>query len=133
MLPRLVLSTHKCYLCFRQMAEILLDEEPWSRHVSHVKCALCGEYLIGDELRMQLLDVNHDLRISLSAATRQASEVGLPIELTRTNWKDLAESHRRSSVSTRVDKLLHLIARRTDRPGNSCEIAVDDDYILVDG
>ena len=68
----------------------------------------------------------------LSAATRQAFESSMPVTLRTDNWRNLAESHGKTTVSGRVEKLLRAMAKRSGRPGHNAVIDVDNDYPLAD-
>lgn len=91
-------------------------------------CRRCGKFEITEEAA----GVPDELRPYLSSATRQASESGRRLKITTTNARDLAESHRRTTVTERLDKLLAVLARKAKSPGTPSVLSLGFDYPLVD-
>jgi hypothetical protein len=97
-----------------------------------VTCELCGKYSIDVFLATNPPRLG-DIAPFVSAATRQASELGRSLELKQsTNFAELADPHRTSTISQHVEKLLRLIAEKCGRPGNSMKIVLKSDYPLAD-
>jgi hypothetical protein len=75
-------------------------------------CPICGPYEITsdtlDELRH--LPENDPLLKGLSAHLRQAADRGEELRVTTANWRGFAEAHMRSSVPTKMRRVLELIA-----------------------
>ena len=101
------------------------------------KCLRCGRYAATREFLQDNAPADSPTKIPdplrpfLSAATREASERGDKIHLTTKNWRDLAEHNERASVTARVDKLLHAIARKSRYPGRSVDLSFENDYPLA--
>lgn len=119
-----------CPLCGR--AAKLTDLGDFTR----VMCELCGDFKVTRILlRTDFADLppNEVTEVLpyLGCHTRQASERGQVVTLDRNNWKEFALSHKGTSVSRKVTKLLELIASRS-RPGDQIKIIESTDYPLVD-
>jgi hypothetical protein len=97
-----------------------------------VDCELCGEYRITVELCDDLRSEIGDLSPYLSAATRQAHEARDPLSLKPENWRDYAEAHRYTTISTKLNKLLRYLERRTEHPGAAVQIADRWMFPLID-
>lgn len=105
----------------------LEDTEQW------ITCPVCGKYGLDHYLlRNPLLSLG-ELAPFVSAATRQASERGRPVELNQsTKFSTIAEPYRNSSVSQKIEKLLRTIAERCRRPGQKATLSPARDYPLAD-
>jgi hypothetical protein len=80
-----------------------------------------------------MVGIPEALRPYLSAATREASENGRPRPLLTTgNLDELAEPHRQTTVTGKLDKLLALLAKKTEVPGSAYVLRFKHDYPLVD-
>jgi hypothetical protein len=78
-----------------------------------------------------LIDTRDTPHPYLSAATRKASDAGMPLTLTRDNWRRHENGQRSIRVSQKITDLLQLIAAHTERPGQRWLIKLDRDYPLV--
>jgi len=78
------------------------------------------------------LGVPGGLRPYLSAATRQATERGEPLTITSQNFRELAETHQRTTISEKLDKVLQFIAVKTKAPGTWHNILPNYDYPVAD-
>ena len=97
-----------------------------------VTCELCGNYSIDYSLATSPPRLGENAPF-VSAAARQASERGHPLELNQsTNFSHVAAAHRNSTVSQKVEKLLRVIATKCERPGNPAKIIRKLDYPLAD-
>jgi len=93
-------------------------------------CDTCGKFEI---TRQTMQSVTNELRPYLSAATRQATEVGQKLKLTIKNFVEVAQSHQRTTVSEKLAKLITFLGARTRVPGGWHIIRFAYDYPLVDG
>src|SRR5215475_6222183 len=123
-----------CPLC-GQAAAITFSHDTY-----HINCQCCGTFSIVRTL-WSMLDAYHigqsedDSRLfsHLSCYTRQTSESGTPVELhSRSNWRELAQSHMSTPVAQKIKKCLGLIAKRAGSYGNNADITPNLDYPLVD-
>jgi hypothetical protein len=97
-----------------------------------VTCKRCGNYKIDYFLVTSPPRLGEDTPL-VSAATRQASERDRPLELDgSTDFDQLADAHRFSTVSQKVQMLLRAIAEKCERPGNPTRIIKRFDYPLAD-
>jgi hypothetical protein len=78
------------------------------------------------------VSIPQEMRPSLSAATRQSHTYGKPINLTTSNWRELAALHSFVPISERVNKLLRFVANRCQRPGTVTSIDLYKDYPMAD-
>src|ERR1022692_1510355 len=76
-----------------------------------VTCQTCGKVGMTFELSVDW-DMQGTPHPYLSAATRKASEAGIPLTLTMENWQRLEEGQRSIRVSQKLTDLLRLIAIR---------------------
>lgn len=127
-----MLSTHgpeKCVLCGLNNVVMKTLIVPGVQSSLTFECRRCGEYTLSIELRSAF---NIPPNPYLWAATRQASEKGSPLVLTRSNWEDLARVHEATAVSERIEKLLNAIARGSGRPGKPFDVNYQCDFPLAD-
>ncbi|MGI0015070.1 MAG: hypothetical protein ACREBU_16760 [Nitrososphaera sp.] len=102
-----------------------------------VACRRCGRFLVPGILLRTVLKGQHsdsetkELLPYLSAYTRQATERGEKVALDPENWKDFAVAHKHTPFSTKVTKLLEVLAARS-RPGIPTSFDRDNDFPLVD-
>lgn len=107
------------------------------RDVPEVECTRCGNFAIeGILLRLMArrdFDEREDTALLpyLSAHTRQATAQGILTKLSRENWRDLARSHKTTSVSQKVTKFLELVAARSRFPGALAPVEDLFDYPLL--
>ena len=98
--------------------------------------ATCGEYSIDRLLDMSFRRPHFedaDLVPYLSAYIKQHTKPGALIDITKENWKALAEGIRSTPVGTKVEKLLRLIADRSYYPGEFIlDIDGNGEYPLAD-
>jgi len=119
----------QCPIC-RKNAEHQIHDLPGD--LFRVQCSLCGKYTISMDLCEDLPAEIGDLRPYLTAATRQASEFGIPLELTQGNWREQAEAHKHTSWQAKVEKLLRVIEKRTKEHGLATVVRSESDYPLID-
>jgi hypothetical protein len=118
-----------CPICGAQV----IAEEEWRSESWFVICHICGRYWWNLYPWETLPPELRDVAPFLSAATRQASERGRPLRLnTSTKLFELAEPHRTSTVSQKIDKLLHVIGEKCKRPGQRVKLIPIHDYPLAD-
>lgn len=98
--------------------------------VLHYNCRQCGKY----SMEFSLFDfhIEPSLFPCLSAEARQASEARQPAHFTRDNFSELAARHQSVSISSKVDKVLRLIAARCEFPGKFTRVDWNTDFPLVD-
>ncbi len=94
------------------------------------ECNCCGKYTFsaGWATTPALLKGKNAY---LSAATKQASDVGRPLTLTHANWEAFADQHADVAVSRKIEALLQVLARKT-KQGKYWEEMGQYDYLLVD-
>lgn len=95
-------------------------------------CLRCGTYGITKAFRNTPPVISANTLPYLSAATRQASERGAPLILGQGDVRKFAESHKSSTVSSKIEKLLQAIARRCKQPGSGCNFNIKLDCPLFD-
>src|ERR1700748_133159 len=77
----------------------------------------CGTYeLIGRDVMGASFDWEPEFRSALSCASRQASEIGERLRITRENVEELAGAHIHPRVAETAEHLLREIAKRAVRP-----------------
>ena len=125
----------KCYLCDRTNTQIT-----WGCGYGPLfKCEVCGRYHATPDFvgRVEMGDIGPEVRAELSAAVREANEdpkvaTGeTPFLLGLQNYESFARQHR-LTVSEKIDKLLLLLAKRSEFPGNEVRLIPELDYPLVD-
>jgi hypothetical protein len=105
----------------------LEDSEYW------VNCTRCGRYGLDPLIVLTPPILDEGDAPFLSAATRQASERGRPLELnSSTNFSDLVVTQRSSTVSQKIETLLRVIALRCVRPVAMTVVESARDYPLAD-
>jgi nucleoside 2-deoxyribosyltransferase len=72
--------------------------------------------------------IPHNLKVYLSAATRQASDRNNSIILSTSNVEELSAQHLMLTVSRRLDSVFQFIAHATPLPGNFCAVNTENDY-----
>ena len=123
---------NQCPLCQREARLYLFNSIDAS-----VKCEKCAAFritrvLYDTMLRPDVLEPEtKELLPYLSAHTRQASERGEEIVLESNNWKVFASAHLNTPVSTKLTRLMELIASRS-RPGIPAKLDVETDAPLLD-
>lgn len=123
-----------CPICRLNIAE---RQDVIQKDAIFVDCRRCGRFYIEGRLFGEFESSFNqpgykELLPYLSAYTRQFSEAGSNCEVDTTNWKNLARSHRSTSVSRKFDRLLKLIADRSARPGDEVKIDWYYDSPLID-
>lgn len=106
----------KCPLCLREQ----FKQSPMyqGRDAYLVECLICGTYAISRTAAVNLRDSHDELLPWLSCHTRQVwEEEARPFEILTTNWRSMAELHKSTSLSQKLDKLLKVAERRTADPG----------------
>lgn len=96
-----------------------------------VRCRRCGEYGIS-RIFGSAPHIPSELRVCISAATRQASELGKPILLQRGNLVSIAVPHQNVRVMVKVEKALRYVAAKCGQPGKSTLIEPQFDYPVAD-
>jgi endogenous inhibitor of DNA gyrase (YacG/DUF329 family) len=105
---------------------------PTSSTINLWKCERCGGFEMTEFLEETKHVIADDLRPYLSAATRQASERGRRLRITTTNFEEIADVHRRTRVSEKLDKLLEFLAEKTKVPGGLHIVRFAYDYPVAD-
>lgn len=97
-----------------------------------VECKRCGFFLVPRHL-LGLFREMEDRKLLpyLSAHIRQNSSFQHPFSLDAKNWEELAKIHKATPVPQKINRLLSLIAQRTDPPGSRIEL-FDHDPPLID-
>jgi hypothetical protein len=98
-----------------------------------IECDICGKFRLTRELQTDGPRSFGTDSPYLSAHTRQASESGNLITLTTTNWKEMADAHRGTRVSRKIEMLLEYVAARTQFLGGGVPMRYELDYPLIDG
>lgn len=118
-----------CPIC---MGEASGSENPRTDTFKY-ECPRCGNFEITFEAQANAGTLRADLRPYVSAATRQAWENGGQLKiLYAMDLEELAEAHRRTRVSEKLDKLLAFLARKTVVPGTVCVLRHAYDYPISD-
>jgi hypothetical protein len=107
-------------------------------HGALFTCEVCGTYFAASKFieSIELGSIGHEIRAQLSAAVRDEKEspklaTGTHLSLTLENYESFAGKHR-STVPEKIDKLLLLLARLSQFPGNEVRLNLEIDYPLVD-
>lgn len=99
-------------------------------------CRRCGSFII-DGLLERILrrpdDEDKRLLPYLSAYVSQhpPSQLG-PVRVEKENWREQAALHSATSIPQKADKLLNLIARRTEAAGQQIGVIPELDFPLID-
>lgn len=118
-----------CPLCG---ADPLAVSRHGDRDAFDIECRRCGRFTVSGTL-YAISKVPDELKPRLSAYTRQCQEHGqYPEMLNTSNVQSLAESREMIAPSEKVNKLLALLARRSDHPGARTSFDTEWDYPLVD-
>jgi hypothetical protein len=138
-----------CAICELASAE---SNQEFDTGTYTIMCRRCGKYRATEGAHSELIAIefpqpsstrNVELALSialspdskllpfLSAATRQASEEGSPLELRESLWRSWAAAQERLSVSQKARKALEHIGRKSSRPGAEVAVDVDVDYPVV--
>jgi len=122
-----------CPICARPSQKgVSIQDHAGEPPVLQVICLLCGTFIIS-LIDLEYLETSSkELRLPLSCATRQGSEAGHPLTLTRANVESFANAHNRSRVSDNLDRLLRITAARAARPNGAALLFPDDDFTLID-
>ena len=102
------------------------------RDAYRVYCDRCGCYEVSGTALMTLGAEHSELLPYLSAHTRQAWEFERRIVRINSNWPELAEPHRHTSVHQKAEKLLRFIEKKTTQPGDHVTLDASRDFPLVD-
>ena len=99
-----------------------------------ISCPQCGRYeLLGGETIHKASQWGSQLKSALSCAARQAFEVARPLQITsNASAEQFAAVHMHTRVSENQDRLLHYIARKTQRPNRTIPLFASDDFTLID-
>jgi len=111
----------QCPICKRPaQEETVMNRDP---REALVRCGMCGSF-IAPRGRLQFLAemTDRSLLPYLSAHIRQNSSPRIPFELDVGNWEQLAEIHKTTSVTQKTERLLWLLAQRTDFPGSEVHV-----------
>jgi hypothetical protein len=101
--------------------------------VDHISCERCGKFALTIEFALNDLNrLDRQHRVALSAAARQANEEGSKLIFGTDNWRILAAVHYSSTISSKIDKLLRLLAKRSRRPGVEVRLDPTTDFPLID-
>jgi len=95
------------------------------------KCDVCGEFSATVEA-VRAFQQNWEIRVYVSAATRQASARRKPITLGIDNYLALAEEHRWTSVQAKARKILEYLRDKSESFGQKVPLSNDIDYPLFD-
>ncbi|MBA3976543.1 MAG: hypothetical protein C0504_20240 [Candidatus Solibacter sp.] len=98
-----------------------------------VECLICGTYAISRTAAVNLSDSHDELLPWLSCHTRQVwEEEARPFEILTTNWRSMAELHKSTSLSQKLDKLLKVAERRTEVLGSAFRFDHGVEFPLLD-
>jgi hypothetical protein len=120
-----------CFLC----NNVLEVGNVFSPETIYLKCSFCGTFE-SDLRTIAVLKHEPDfnpLRPYLSAHARQSYERGSPAKIDFTNWREIAESHKRTTVPEKLDLLLRYFAKLAPTPGLMFDPSeADRAYVLFD-
>ncbi len=119
-----------CPICKRNQGTSV--EVVPGRDAFEYSCELYGQYRIS---RLTILNVKHGdptLLKHLSAYTRQKWVLDETVVTVPESWEEVAVISRDTTMHQRAEKLLKVIARRSNQPGDEVPIYPDLDYPLVD-
>jgi len=121
----------KCVLCHQGDAEV---SGLGMKDAYVFQCPRCGTYHVTRRTSLMLAAPNYDpdVRLRLTWAARQASELGAPLELDSENLEEIAgavvEPH---PPSRKVDSLLLVLGNRSETFGSVVELKAERDWPLV--
>jgi hypothetical protein len=130
-----------CVICgrsrengFQPYCDWVFEDGPSPVPAQEANCQQCGQYyLLGSLNDYYMADlVDTPKKTALSCATRQASESGKPLRLTRENAAKFAGAHVETRVSDNMDNLLRWIAKRAPRPSSTMTVSIETDFTVVD-
>jgi hypothetical protein len=96
-----------------------------------LRCRRCGRYRVSS-IFARTPDIPSDLKIWISAATRQADELGQPILLQRGTLSSIAAPHQNVRVLDKVEKALRYVAAKCGHPGTPALVDVAFDFPVAD-
>jgi hypothetical protein len=119
----------QCPICRRQCD---IDNLPPPYDGVKINCHRCGHFKLSVSDRRSFEGIeDRKLLPYLSAYIRQNSSFQNPITIDIGNWEQLAGSHKTTSVLQKIERLLRLIAQKTDTLGSEVTF-IDDDLPLID-
>jgi hypothetical protein len=124
--------TAKCPICRRGGIDFALT----AGYIA-VTCKSCGEYdieeVLANELRqLHSSDPDYKLCPYLGCYTRQQTEAGQRVQISRRDWRHFAVGHQNTPISRKLDKLLAVLAKRCEAPGGYAEYDLFSDRFLID-
>lgn len=109
-----------------------VEPEP-ARDAEVITCQLCGTFVIeGILLASPVSQTDGELLPYVSAHTRQESDKGNRVELTRENWRGFAHAHKATPVSGKLDKMLRHVEAKSSYSGAEIVLDLEADYPLFD-
>ena len=129
------INGQKCGICGQDVVDSALapDKSPYrARDVRRLSCAQCGIYEIARPFYPVSAAEYEPLLPYLAAHIRQANELEKRIPEISSEWPQLAELHRNTSVRQRAEKLLRTIEARAKDPGAFINLDPARDFPLVD-
>ena len=119
-------STKECPICKLPGVPFVPNEN------QNLACPRCGNLFVTRSFLIELPELgkaDRELLRYLPAFTKQSSE---PQTLSHDNWRTFALSHFATRIPEKVDKLLRLLAKRTDIAGENVTVDSNLDYPLID-
>ena len=120
-------KSETCPLCDK-------DSRGWASGMTayHIECKRCGEFLISEELVMDMPHMGDDVldnRYLLSGMTRWNTERKLrPISLMTTNVNGYISQYGNLQVPDKAHKILQYLQIRSERPGREVKVDIETDY-----
>src|SRR5437899_1415814 len=119
----------RCPLCVQNTRKNLPIP---NRDAREFDCERCGQFSMTRQAFHNARTMDEEIRRFLKCATRQAYEVRNPLLLKEDQIDTIAADHARTSIPGNIEKLLHFIASRCPRPGDSVDIDIQRDYPAID-
>jgi hypothetical protein len=124
-----------CPICEEENVE---RDSLFPQLASAINCLRCGSFQISKQLSGWFetpqfqASPEKELLPYLSAHTKQESERKVIVDLNTSNWQEFARLHQSTAVSAKSRKLLELIAKRSNYPGDQIQLVGAYEYPLLD-
>jgi hypothetical protein len=119
----------KCVLCHEEDAEGVSIAR---RDAYRIVCPRCGTYDVSGRALAVLPGSDPDIRLKLTWATRQASELGAPLAIFAENFEEFARSVVEPQPPPRkLDQLVLLVGERSPSLGGEVHLHLFNDWPLV--
>lgn len=97
-----------------------------------VECSYCGPFRLTADSGVEIAGLDPSALVALSAAVRQAAERHDPLSLTAANWREHFAAHHRTSIASKLHKIILVAAQRSAHFGALFMVQPEEEYLLFD-